>query len=191
MACHCVIFMAAVVAASSAKCTPTKDSSCPSEGPRGGGAMIQAGASASSQAAPLKGRLVTLEAEVAGLEGRIGALKTEVGATAGAAPEAPALLEKDHIEERTALFADYASLLRDHSDLGSLASTTSDLEAKMAAVLSDIQQLHNQVSGNAFSAPSLLSTYATKVARQRAVRSRVVSSPWSMKSGMLAPRSQP
>lgn len=140
--------------------------------------MIQAGASASSQAAPLKGRLVTLEAEVAGLEGRIGALKTEVGATAGAAAEAPALLEKDNIEERTALFADYASLLRDHSDLGSLASTTSDLEAKMATVRSDIQQLHNQVSGNAFSAPSLLSTYATKVASQSegsSLESRIVA----------------
>ena len=81
MALHCrfVVLMAIGVVASSSKCSHTKDSSCPSEGPRAGGAMMQAGVSAHSQAAPLKGRLVTLEAEVAGLEGRIGALKTEVG----------------------------------------------------------------------------------------------------------------
>ena len=104
----------------------------------------------------------------------------EVGATAGAAPavESPALLEQQVIEKDVALFRDYTILLRAHSDLGSLASTTSELEAKMATVQSDIQTLHNQVAGNAFSAPSLLETEATKVGSQSAgssLESRIVA----------------
>merc|ERR1712039_610462 len=115
----------------------------------------------SAQAAPLKGRLVTLEAEVAGLEGRINTMKAEVGATAGGGAEvAPTLLEKEKKEHNSALFGDYLALLRSGSDLASLTATISDLEGKMATVKSDIQFLENQVKGNAFAfaAQSLLET---------------------------------
>lgn len=124
--------------------------------------MIQAASDTSSQSAPLKGRLLTLTAEVDGLEGRIGALKTEVGAEGGgAAEEPPALLEKGSIKTHgvsssSALFSDYSVLLRSKNDLGSLKLSVSDLEKKMGTVKSDIQLLENQVSGNAFAAVSLL-----------------------------------
>merc|ERR1712039_843683 len=92
-----------------AKCN--KESSCASEGPRAGGAMLQAGAAVAG--APLKGRLATLEAEVASLEGRVGVLKTEVGAaSSGSATEAATvLLERGAEEKSGSLFADYAKLL--------------------------------------------------------------------------------
>merc|ERR1712083_1107092 len=107
--------------------------------------MIQSGA----QAAPLKGRLTTLTAEVAALEGRIGALKTEVGTAAGAAAgdvaaaEAVAFVEQG-TSTSSSRYASYAALL---SGTGSLKATVADLETRMGVVNSDIQQLQNQVKG--------------------------------------------
>merc|ERR1712083_443349 len=82
------------------------------------------------------------------------------------------------MEKHVALYADYAKALRLHEDLASLTSTTTELEAKMSAIHSDIQTLHNQVSGNAFEAPSLLSTQTAKADSKGAgssLQSRVVA----------------
>lgn len=159
-------------AADPSTCIPGKGVSCLADAPRGGAAMMQAGAAATLQAAPLKGRLATLTAEVASLEGRITALKTEVGVAAGgagaggdaAAPvaEAEALLEMGNLKGNSALFADYAAILHTKSDAGSLKVTVAELESKMATVNSNIQQLRNQVKGLAFSEASLLATDAAK-----------------------------
>merc|ERR1711862_203529 len=141
--------------------------------------MIQATAKAHVEGAPLKGRLVTLEAEVAGLEGRINALQAELGTVSGASSEEPAvLLETAQIKKHVALYGDYAKALRLREDLASLTTTTEELESKMATIHSDIQTLRNQVSGNAFGAPSLISTEATKLEYQlegSSLRSRVVA----------------
>merc|ERR1711948_171419 len=86
-----------------------------------------------------------------------------MGAAAGAsvpAAEIPALLEEGESKRNGAWYEEYAKTLRVHEDLGSLSSTTSELEGKMATVKSDIQTLQNQVAGNAFSASSLLETKA-------------------------------
>merc|ERR1719188_972393 len=80
--------------------------------------------------APLKGRLVTLTAEVAGLEARIGVLKTQVGGLGGAAAETPAALM-----ETSKLLAAYKALL--HSKGDDLSSTVTELETKMHTVESD------------------------------------------------------
>merc|ERR1712151_423611 len=118
--------------------------------------MIQSNSGMPSWKPPIKGRLVTLEAEVAGLESRIEVLKKEVGANPlagdGAGGEA-ALLERK-------AYADYAKLIRSKGD--DLMSTVAELETKMHAVESDIQELENHVKGNLFSAPSLLSIASEK-----------------------------
>merc|ERR1712003_168390 len=60
----------------------------------------------------------------------------------------------------SSLYADYSALLRSKTDADSLKQTVGDLETRMGKVKSDIQTLENQVSGNAFSAESLLATDA-------------------------------
>merc|ERR1712217_419620 len=81
----------------------------------------------------------------------------------GGEPAAAALLQKERDEGKAKLFDDYTKLLQSKSDLSSLKETVATLETKMGVVKRDIQMLQNQVSGNAFSAPSLLATDAEKV----------------------------
>merc|ERR1712083_663028 len=117
------------------------------EGPRSGGAMIQSVHGA--KAPPLKGRLVTVEAEIALLEGRVAALMGEVGITAdGTAAAAPAALVE------SSLFGSYAALLRSKGE--NLDATVTECETKMHKVNADILTLENKVSGNAFSKASSL-----------------------------------
>merc|ERR1712060_782737 len=73
----------------------------------------------------------------------------------------------------SSLFAGYASLLRSHSDLGTLLSTCSELETKMPTVKSDIQLLQNQVRGD--SASALLETDVSKMTSRDSVASSLES----------------
>merc|ERR1711948_50301 len=106
-----------------------------------------------------KGRLTTLEAEVAGLESRIGVLQTQVG-TSPLAGGATAGAEVAGLVESKSFYEDYAKFIR--SKGADLEATLSTLETKMHTVESNIQTLENQVKGNLFSAPSLLEVEAAK-----------------------------
>jgi len=147
--------------------------------PRAGGSFIQvadvpAASAAQSSASltktgapPLKGRVVTLEAEEVSLENRVSILMETVGMTA----EAAALLEKGEPYTR------YMSLLHSQGE-GSLKEAVGELETKVVALNSKILSLENQVAGNAFTAPSLLEKASKKTGQSgdgASLTSRIVA----------------
>mmetsp|Transcript_72988 Transcript_72988/g.156302 ORF Transcript_72988/g.156302 Transcript_72988/m.156302 type:complete len:196 (-) Transcript_72988:142-729(-) len=144
---------------SAASCGGGKSTCAAEAGARPGGALLQTSSEkgqevAAHNQAPLKGRIVTLEAEVASLFTRVEILTDSVGKSLlqGAPKEAALLGEKP--------FERYASLLHSKSSDVILTQAVEELEMKVAKLKDDIQTLENSVAGNAFSAPSLMDVKA-------------------------------
>lgn len=152
---------------------------------------------AASKGAPLKGRLETLEKEVASLKSRTATLETDVMGSessaegplpaidevaAPAAPEEAVLASVDkkkaqphhgHKKSRPDTEA-YVALAQGAADIekaDSLKDRVAALEAEMAALKSKVSMLENQVAGKDFDGGLSLLEKATG----SALRSRIVS----------------
>merc|ERR1712232_1463696 len=102
----------------------------------------------------IKGRLLTLTAEVDSLDKRVSDLQGDVGVTGGG----DALLETSSSD----LFADYAKLLRTKSSAENLSATTTELENRVHGIQSKVADLENEVFHKSPYPPALLATDAQK-----------------------------
>mmetsp|Transcript_72987 Transcript_72987/g.156298 ORF Transcript_72987/g.156298 Transcript_72987/m.156298 type:complete len:193 (-) Transcript_72987:104-682(-) len=137
---------------SAASCGGGKSTCAAEAGARPGGALLQTSTEkghevAAHNQAPLKGRIVTLEAEVVSLGQRVDILSASVGGKASSSEAA--LLGAGPYDR-------YASLLHSKTSDAALQETVADLEQQVVDLNKKILQLENTVSGSAFSAPSLL-----------------------------------
>lgn len=124
--------------------------------------------------APLKGRVVTLEAEVVSLTDRVSVLSASVGVS-GAAPAEFA--QKISLLGQPKQYQHYASLLKigmaDATSETSLKESVADLEGRCATLMSQVEGLENQVSGNGLTA--LIEMQAGISAQESSLTSRVVA----------------